>query len=314
MRSKGIVAGLAGVSAALVAASVAAQDPAVLYQWTDADGVVRYTARLERIPRALLAQTLVMRRDAASGVAVASRWGEQPGPAMSPAADETASFPAPAGPASPDLAEVAALPPSPPRQQPEAASAYAIQLESLSLSDWVRPLDRLRLLEGRRLYRTTVEVEGQAWERLRLGFFATLEQARAARARVAPHFPDAWIDRAGSEEQATSLEGAIASTGRIATPSPGSSAYVLQLGARAAYEGLRALTRLELLERHHLYRSTVELDGETWERLRLGFFPTRESAQAVLRELGGSHPDAWVARVDPGERAGSLEAAGLLAD
>jgi len=152
------------------------------------------------------------------------------------------------------------------------------------------------------------------WERLRLGFFPTLEQARAARARVAPHFPDAWIDRAKSEDQTAALEGPIPVTGWAAAPGPGPNAYVLQLGARAAHEGLRALTRLELLDRHHLYRSTVERDGETWERLRLGFFPSRESAEAVLRELGGSHPDAWVARVDPDEQAGSLEAAGVLAD
>lgn len=314
MASKGIVSGLAGVATALVAVSVGAEVPATLYQWTDTDGVVRYTAHLERVPRASLGRTLVIRGGADGAGALASRWGEDPGPATSPVAGETAQASAVAEPAPATRAGVASAPPFAPLPQPENADTYAIQLESQSLSDWVRPLDRLRLLEGRRLYRTTVEVDGQQWERLRLGFFATLERARAAQARVAPHFPDAWIDRAGIAEREAALEGAIASTGRFVAPGPGSSAYVLQLGARAGYEGLRALTRLELLERHRLYRSTVELDGETVERLRLGFFPTRESAEAVLRELGGSHPDAWVARVEPGEEAGSLQAAGFLGD
>lgn len=269
-----IVGGLAGAAAALAACPALAGGPGELYQWTDAHGVVRYTPQLERIPAAQLPHTLVIRRDGPGGAVVSFAFGQAP----------------------PLRAAAAPAPPAPP------AERYAIELEAQSLSAWVRPLDRLQLLAGRRLYRTRVELDGRSWERLRLGFFPGLDEARAALARVAPQFPGAWIDRADSAERAASRAGAIASDDAD-PPGAGGEApgWVLQLAARAVDDDLRGLTRLELLDRHHLYRTVSDEDGETWERLRLGFFPSRESALAVLRELEGSHPDARVARVAPEE-------------
>jgi hypothetical protein len=125
------------------------------------------------------------------------------------------------------------------------------------------------------------------WERLRVGPFSTLAQARSARARLAADFAGAWIDREAA------------------------GAYALQLAAWPLEDGLRSLTRLELLPRQRLYRSTAEERGETWERLRLGFFATRAEAERVLRELAPSHPGARVARVAESERAAALATAPL---
>jgi hypothetical protein len=158
----------------------------------------------------------------------------------------------------------------------------------LPLSRWLVPLERSGLLAERHLSRSTAEVGGRLWERLRLGPFATPAEARAARARLGPDFAGAWIDREGA------------------------GAWALQLAALPLDEGLRSLTRLELLPRHRLYRSTLEEDGETWERLRLGFFDTHAEAERVLHELAPGYPDARVAAVGAPERAAALGAPPLL--
>jgi hypothetical protein len=51
-----------------------------------------------------------------------------------------------------------------------------------------------------------------------------------------------------------------------------------------------------------LYVSEKELDGQTWYRLRLGFFETEGEAQSALDEWRGAYPSAWLVRVAPKER------------
>lgn len=52
-----------------------------------------------------------------------------------------------------------------------------------------------------------------------------------------------------------------------------------------------------------LYTSEADLDGDTWYRLRLGFFETEGEANAARDQFLGSYPSAWVAKVGPQERA-----------
>jgi len=56
-----------------------------------------------------------------------------------------------------------------------------------------------------------------------------------------------------------------------------------------------------------LYVTETELDGETWYRLRLGFFATEAKAQARLADWLGDYPNAWLVRVGPRERANAAE-------
>ena len=75
------------------------------------------------------------------------------------------------------------------------------------------PLPRLDLPDGYRLFRTTFENDGRVWERVRVGFFPTLANARAMRSRLEPRFPGAWIDRVPGAQR-------IASSGMAAPPRP----------------------------------------------------------------------------------------------
>ena len=170
---KSIISGVGALAIALAiaptSASAAPDGSPVVYQWTDADGVVRYTAHPDRIPEASLADALVIRRDAV-GAVVSARWREEAGATLAAtrpgqesvarielAIDpgEAAVEPAVVREPVPVEAKVA-FAPAPARV--DDPGAYAIQLEAHPVSDWVRPLDRLHLLEGRRLYRTTVEI------------------------------------------------------------------------------------------------------------------------------------------------------------
>lgn len=210
-----VMPGLAGLLAALAAGPARAQAPGDLYQWTDAGGVVRYTAHLERIPESALASTLVIRRAGPDGAVLSFRWGEAPGAESAPVVAASSS-------GSPGNAGMPA-PPEPPTLT-EGAEDSAPAAEAPSFDEWIGSLDRLHPLEGGRLYRTRVALDGRGWERLRLGVFPSLAEARAALARLAPHFPGAWIDRAGSADRA-----AVTAAGGLPRTTGG---WVVQLAAR----------------------------------------------------------------------------------
>lgn len=50
-----------------------------------------------------------------------------------------------------------------------------------------------------------------------------------------------------------------------------------------------------------VYSTTVDVDGRTWHRVRLGFFATQADAAAALSRLRDEYPDAWVARASDSE-------------
>ncbi len=58
-----------------------------------------------------------------------------------------------------------------------------------------------------------------------------------------------------------------------------------------------------------LYRTAVDLDGQTWYRLRLGFFDTEAEATTALQQFRASFPRAWVVGVTPEEYAQGIAAA-----
>jgi len=64
-----------------------------------------------------------------------------------------------------------------------------------------------------------------------------------------------------------------------------------------------------LFKGYRLYQTEYRGKGVLWHRLRLGFFPSRESAEKKLAELRDHFPRGWVARVSKEER---LRSAGLV--
>ncbi|MGE3693339.1 MAG: SPOR domain-containing protein [Novosphingobium sp.] len=57
------------------------------------------------------------------------------------------------------------------------------------------------------------------------------------------------------------------------------------------------------LEGSIAYETQYEREGQHWHRLRLGFFETREAAEAEVTRLAAQFPGAWVVKVTAQERA-----------
>jgi len=79
--------------------------------------------------------------------------------------------------------------------------------------------------------------------------------------------------------------------------------YVVNLVSKA--KSLDQLTPEEqaALSGKIAYETLFERDSEEWHRLRLGFFKTREEAQAAKASLAAQFPEAWVVKVSADERA-----------
>lgn len=81
---------------------------------------------------------------------------------------------------------------------------YAIQLHVALEGEPLPEIPDLEIIRRSRLYATTFLRDGEIWRRLRLGFFPTRSEARAARAELEPYFPDAWIATVGPGEHVAS--------------------------------------------------------------------------------------------------------------
>ncbi|MEN8178807.1 MAG: SPOR domain-containing protein [Pseudomonadota bacterium] len=81
----------------------------------------------------------------------------------------------------------------------------------VNLSSELNPIDFSAIApipvdDRQTLYTTQVMVKGRPWYRLRLGFYRTMQDAKAQLKTMKNFYPDAWIDRADVEEQRQAME------------------------------------------------------------------------------------------------------------
>jgi cell division septation protein DedD len=314
----------------------AGSDDSVLYRWTDRDGVVRYSPHRDRVPAShrSSAERVQLEPEPVAEPVVHHEPAPAPRPEpVEPPAPEPvvhhepapAPRPEPVEPPAPEPVvhhEPAPAPRPEPVNEPVATQApapthaiaetngtmWAVQISAVPASSKAE-ISPVSLPDGTRLYRAPLIKDGTSWERVRVGFFASKAEAKAAANHLDEQFPGAWVTRVGYEEQtAANLPSVDAPPIVIREPLPEPVArehmeprYAIQLRAVPLADGPTPLPLLEL-QGFRLYRSTVELDGEVWERLRLGFFASRTAAHEQLRQLGRSFPGAWIVRVSPSER------------
>src|SRR5262245_50970824 len=78
--------------------------------------------------------------------------------------------------------------------------------------------------------------------------------------------------------------------------------YAIQLLAIPASEDPGPQPALKLPPGSQLYWTSVEREGRSWRRLRLGDFPTLAAARATLALVAGEYPEAWIAPIrGPGD-------------
>jgi cell division septation protein DedD len=298
----------------LAAASSRAGDVTSLYQWTDEDGVIRYTPDRAHIP--------LPQRGSAVRIEPTPSFSDSTADAQVTPAHEAPSPPAPAPDSTIGRRETVSATPQPALQpaprpavtaRPDPAparpedAAYAIQLGALPVSQGVPPLPPIGLPNTVRLYQTRTQRNGESWTRTRVGPFPTMASARQMLERLEPSFPGAWIVSVSAAE--TRIAAATSASPPPAPEAPPNPApryvYVIQLHARPQSAVPPPLPRLDLPEGFQLYRKTFEKDGRVWDRVRVGFFPTLADAQAMRARLEPRFPGAWIDRVPGAEHIAS---------
>lgn len=87
-----------------------------------------------------------------------------------------------------------------PRREPTSQDMFVISLASYSSRETIDTAS-LHRFRSYIVHTTDVAINGGKWKELRIGFFATEEQAQTELLRIEDQFPDAWISVVGIEEQ-----------------------------------------------------------------------------------------------------------------
>jgi len=85
--------------------------------------------------------------------------------------------------------------------------------------------------------------------------------------------------------------------------------YVINLMSTKRDISAEGIDNLESFQRFRLYTTQVNLEGQSWSRLRLGFFKTKKQAMDVYKELVNAYPGAWVTIALEEERVNSINTA-----
>jgi tetratricopeptide (TPR) repeat protein len=112
--------------------------------------------------------------------------------------------------AAPPIAERAAPPPATASasrapltlrvREPYTPPDYVVNLQSTRAPPDSALLESISVPRERKVYISSIEIDGAEWHRVRLGFFATETEALAALEPLLTKFPRAWVGRAEAEE------------------------------------------------------------------------------------------------------------------
>jgi hypothetical protein len=79
--------------------------------------------------------------------------------------------------------------------------------------------------------------------------------------------------------------------------------YAINVLSQPKSLGTLAPAQAAAIEGNVIYETQFERDSQQWHRLRVGFFESREAADAAKVRMAAQFPDAWVVKVTADERA-----------
>jgi tetratricopeptide (TPR) repeat protein len=82
--------------------------------------------------------------------------------------------------------------------------------------------------------------------------------------------------------------------------------FVINLESSQRYPATADIPVMTLAKDQKLFISEAQIDGQTWYRMRVGYFASAEEASKVLRQLRDQYPTAWIDR--EGEAAAAIPA------
>ena len=85
--------------------------------------------------------------------------------------------------------------------------------------------------------------------------------------------------------------------------------YVINLMSTKKDIRAEGIDNLEIFQDYRLYTTEANLEGQSWSRLRLGFFKTKKQAMDVYKKLVDAYPGAWVTIALEEERINSINTA-----
>jgi hypothetical protein len=81
--------------------------------------------------------------------------------------------------------------------------------------------------------------------------------------------------------------------------------YVVTLQSSRQQPTQQDVADLDVLRRYRVYVAEAVVSGNTWYRLRLGFFANKDEAERVLAQVKHDYPDAWIDKAGSAERQAS---------
>jgi tetratricopeptide (TPR) repeat protein len=199
----------------------------------------------------------------------------------------------------------------------DVSNPYALQLMLTTRFPDPGALPDLTILRTHRLYTTSYTRDGVVWYRLRLGFFATANEAARHQAELEPFFPGNWVTRVPWSERSGSADTAIVPAGaKPPTPTPAPSKAgppaiskarldeLMESARQALAEGhysdaIRTYTKVLEYPKHARSRDALELLGLARERngqaahakavyeRYLARYPEGEASDRVRQRLAG---------------------------
>jgi len=166
------------------------------------------------------------------------------------------------------------------------------------------------------VYQTHVSVAGSRLNFLRLGFFASQDEAKAMLPKVRSLYPDAWVTQVTPLEQVTALGIDLETLAKtIVRPSPAgvppsappapakpSAGYALHLDVATSPQ-FTPPSLPTALKSYHLYVQRLTGAQGMEFHLNLGVFADRESAEQARDKLLARYPQATLREITAGEKA-----------
>lgn len=182
----------------------------------------------------------------------------------------------------------------------------------------VRPLDEVAAYQLRESLRTpasvpelrSIQFEGDNASGPILSLFFTRDVRFKVEAGAAPQSLVVKLTDTGSgpmcstPDPATPAMPTPLSTAKTPATEIAVPAGLYAVNVMSKPSALDELTPLQMaaIDSKVAYETTFERDSQQWHRLRVGFFETREQAEASKAKLAAIFPEAWVVKVSTDER------------
>lgn len=201
-----------------------------------------------------------------------------------------------------------------PTARQESGFPFAINLASSTEPFTTGELPQLDTLLAYRVYTTQFTRDGRNWNRLRVGFFASKQEAESALRELQPYFPGSWITRVTPEEQEASASAGLAPQPRAATvpqhvPPPPAGSVTANDADRInglMDEASRAMTDKDYDGAIRIYTKVLEFPEHARSREALEFLGLARERKGQVAQAKAVY-DTYLAQYPEGEDAARVQ-------